>query len=60
MKIAIMTQPLHNNYGGNLQNYALQKVLKDMGHQPVTIDRHKAIPLRSKLKLGYFKRLRKL
>ena len=57
MKIAIMTQPLHNNYGGNLQNYALQKVLKDMGHQPVTIDRHKAIPLRSKLKLGYFKRL---
>lgn len=57
MKIAIMTQPLHNNYGGNLQNYALQKVLKDMGHQPLTIDRHKAIPLRSKLRLGYFKRL---
>lgn len=57
MKIAILTQPLHNNYGGNLQNFALQKVLKDMGHQPVTIDRHHAIPLRSKLKLGFFKRL---
>lgn len=57
MKIAILTQPLHNNYGGNLQNFALQKVLKDMGHEPVTIDRHHSIKLRSKLKLGYFKRL---
>lgn len=57
MKIAILTQPLHNNYGGNLQNFALQRVLKDLGHEPVTIDRHPAATLRSKLKLGYFKRL---
>src|SRR5690606_3849951 len=57
MKIAILTQPLHNNYGGNLQNFALQKVLKDMGHEPVTIDRHHPIRLRAKLRLGYFKRL---
>lgn len=57
MKIAILTQPLQNNYGGNLQNFALQKVLKDLGHEPVTLDRHKAIALRTKLKLGYFKRL---
>lgn len=57
MKIAILTQPLHNNYGGNLQNFALQKVLKDMGHEPVTIDRHHPIKLRAKLRLGYFKRL---
>lgn len=57
MKIAILTQPLHNNYGGNLQNFALQKVFKGMGHQPVTIDRHSSIPLRTKLKLGYFKKL---
>lgn len=57
MKIAILTQPLHNNYGGNLQNFALQKVLTDMGHEPVTIDRHRSIKLRTKLKLGYFKRL---
>ena len=55
MKIAILTQPLHNNYGGNLQNFALQKVLKDLGHEPVTVDRHKAIALRTRLKLGYFK-----
>lgn len=57
MKIAILTQPLHTNYGGNLQNFALQKVLKDMGHEPVTIDRHHTVKLRTKLKLGYFKNL---
>lgn len=38
MKIAIMTQPLGKNYGGVMQAYALQKVLKDMGHSPTTID----------------------
>lgn len=38
MKIGIITQPLGRNYGGMLQNWALQQVLKDMGHDPVTID----------------------
>lgn len=38
MKIGIVTQSLLNNYGGILQNYALQKVLKDLGHEPITID----------------------
>ena len=57
MKIAILTQPLHTNYGGNLQNFALQKVLTDMGHEPVTIDRHHTVKLRTKLKIGYFKNL---
>ena len=57
MNIAILTQPLHNNYGGNLQNFALQKVLKDLGHEPITIDRHSPISLRTKLRLVYFKRL---
>lgn len=37
MKIAILTQPLGNNYGGILQNFALQTVLRRMGHQPVTL-----------------------
>ena len=32
MKIAIITLPLHTNYGGILQAYALQKVLQKMGH----------------------------
>ena len=38
MKIGIITQPLYNNYGGLLQNYALQQVLKRLGHEPKTID----------------------
>lgn len=38
MKIGILTQPLKNNYGGLLQNYALQLMLQRMGHEPVTID----------------------
>lgn len=32
MKIAILTLPLHTNYGGILQAYALQTVLEKMGH----------------------------
>ncbi len=38
MKIGILTQPLHANYGGLLQNYALQQVLLRAGHQVETID----------------------
>jgi hypothetical protein len=38
MKIGIITQPLRYNYGGILQNYALQTILKEMGHEPVTLD----------------------
>lgn len=38
MRIGIVTHPLYFNYGGILQNYALQQVLKDMGHDPVTLD----------------------
>ena len=38
MKIGILTQPLRNNYGGLLQNYALQRVLTTMGHSPKTFD----------------------
>lgn len=33
MKIAIITLPLHTNYGGILQCYALQTVLQSMGHK---------------------------
>ena len=34
-----MTQPLGANYGGIMQAWALQQVLKGAGHEPVTIDR---------------------
>lgn len=36
MKIGIITMPLLMNYGGILQNYALQTVLRDLGHNPIT------------------------
>lgn len=39
MKIAILTQPLGHNYGGLLQAFALQKYLKDQGHDVETLDR---------------------
>lgn len=38
MKIGIITQPLSRNYGGILQNYALQQTLKRLGHEPYTFD----------------------
>ncbi|MDD2496133.1 MAG: polysaccharide pyruvyl transferase family protein [Tissierellia bacterium] len=38
MKIGILTQPLINNYGGLLQNYALQKILTELGHEVLTIN----------------------
>lgn len=38
MKIVILTQPLRTNFGGILQDYALQTVLKRLGHEPITID----------------------
>ncbi|MFL1404394.1 polysaccharide pyruvyl transferase family protein [Marinobacter sp. M1N3S26] len=39
MKIAILTQPLGHNYGGLLQAFALQKYLRDQGHEVQTLDR---------------------
>lgn len=39
MKIAILTLPLIDNYGGILQCYALQTVLEGMGHQVTVLDR---------------------
>ena len=35
MKIGILTLPLHTNYGGILQAYALQTILERMGHEVV-------------------------
>ena len=39
MKIAILTQPLQTNYGGLLQAFALQSVLKKMGHEVLIVNR---------------------
>ena len=38
MRIGILTLPLHTNYGGILQAYALQTVLERMGHDVVVIE----------------------
>lgn len=38
MKIGILTQSLQANYGGLLQNYALQQTLVRAGHEVETID----------------------
>ena len=38
MKIGILTLPLQDNYGGLLQNFALQKALLQMGLDVTTID----------------------
>lgn len=50
MKIGILTQPLGCNYGGNIQNWALQHVLTNMGHKPVTINicRKNGVSLRNR------------
>lgn len=40
-KIGILTQPLHDNYGGLLQAYALKEVLNSLGHEVVVINRHR-------------------
>lgn len=49
MKIGILTQPLRGNYGGLLQAFALQKVLKDKGCEVKT----EAVPLPSKYKQNF-------
>ena len=38
MKIGILTHCLGYNYGGLLQNYALQQVLIKLGHEPITLN----------------------
>ena len=38
MRIGIITLPLHVNFGGFLQNYALQQVLKEMVYEPITLN----------------------
>lgn len=49
MRIAILTLPLHTNYGGILQVYALQTVLERMGHKVEVLDKKRklflAIPI---------------
>lgn len=59
MKIGILTLPLHTNYGGILQAYALQTVLERMGHDVSLIEKRRQslkLPL-WKAPLSYGKRI---
>ena len=59
MKIGILTLPLHTNYGGILQAYALQTVLERMGHEVCLIEKRR-VPLKLplwKAPLSYGKRI---
>lgn len=49
MKIGVLTQPLHDNYGGLLQAYALKEVLRKLGHDVVIINREKPMPKKWRL-----------
>lgn len=51
MKIGILTHPLNFNYGGILQNYALQTVLKNMGHEVVTLYTEQKTPAKKQIVL---------
>lgn len=37
MKVGILTLPFNSNYGGFLQAAALQKIVRQCGHEPVTL-----------------------
>ncbi len=41
MKIGILTVPFNNNYGGFLQAFALKRILENMGHEVVIINRRR-------------------
>lgn len=58
MRIGILTLPLHTNYGGILQAYALQTVLERMGHKVVVFDtpNRRFLPPLWKMPLSFIKR----
>lgn len=44
MKVAIITLPLHTNYGGLLQAYALRKTIRSLGHDVTVLDLKEKMP----------------
>ncbi len=59
MKTAIITLPLHTNYGGILQAFALKKALESMGHEAAVLDLKDKMPVPKGLRAPfvYFSRL---
>lgn len=61
MRIGILTMPLHINYGGILQAYALKTVLERMGHEVLVINEpyhREKLPL--KILVNLFKKIYKI
>lgn len=58
MRVAIITLPLHTNYGGLLQAYALKKSIETLGHSAEVIDRRckMVLPPAWKMLFIYMKR----
>ncbi|UKK47500.1 polysaccharide pyruvyl transferase family protein [Prevotella sp. E9-3] len=59
MNIGILTLPLHTNYGGILQAYALQTVLERMGHEVAVLNQNQD-PIHypaTKICLSFIKRI---
>lgn len=59
MRVGILTQPLGKNYGGIIQNYALQQSLIKLGYEPITIQREHNVPNILKKNIRYLNRLKK-
>lgn len=57
MKIGILTLPLHTNYGGILQAYALQTILERMGHEVKVIEQQQKKRPLWKMPIIYSKRV---
>ena len=59
MRVAVITLPLHTNYGGILQAYALKKSIESLGHTADIIDRRckMVLPPSWKMPLIYLKRM---
>lgn len=58
MKIGIITLPLHTNYGGILQAYALQTFLERMGHEVIVLSHKRKYSLTLwRMPLSYTKRI---
>ena len=59
MKIALLTLPLHANYGGVLQAFALKNYLERSGHDVWLIDNHRQDPPVGNLFLRRFSIIRR-
>lgn len=56
MKVGILTQPLHDNYGGLLQAYALKETLVSLGHDVIIVNRRNREQSKFRKLAGFLKK----